>query len=165
MGHHVSEHREHPLRALHPRARKHLTCRIRDAAERRGRNARAPLLLPRRPREAIAGRVGDRQRMTATLWVESTGANNGRSTALVPGPNTEKPCRRADRCHCMEPATAHDRSTTHAPARTLRRPAPANIHEPGGHMEATSAGTAEPRQARVCHSNQPNRDEAAHPPP
>lgn len=64
-----------------------------------------------------------------------------------------EPCGQADRCQCMEPATAKDLSTTHAPARTLGQPAQANNHEPRGHMDATYAGIAQPRQARVSKSD------------
>lgn len=64
----------------------------------------------------------------------------------------------------MEPATAHDRRTTHAPARTLDRPAPADNHKPIGLMDATNAGTTEPRQARVSRGNPPNRRGSAHSP-
>lgn len=42
----------------------------------------------------------------------------------------------------------------------LAKRAPADDHEPKGHMEATSAGTAKPRQARVSHK--PNRQTESH---
>lgn len=102
------------------------------------------------------GVLGTGHRRIATRTVANTGALNGRSAEQVPRHKTGKPRGRADRCKRMEPATAHDQTTTHAPARTLGQPAPADDHEPEGHMEATSASTAKPRQARVCQTNHQN---------
>lgn len=114
------------------------------------------------------GVLGTGHRSIATRWVDNTGASKGRSAKQVHELESEGPCGRADRRHCVEPATAQDRSTTHAPARTLglpgtsRRPRARGPH--GGDERRNDQA---PPSTCISQSKQTRRisSEAAHPYP
>ena len=110
------------------------------------------MLLPREPACGLAGRLGHKFRADATHWVAIIGAPSCGHQAQALGHFIERVRRQADRWKTMEPDTANNQSTTHAPARTKGRPTPTDNHEPNGHMDAEGTGTTKPRQARLVHN-------------